>query len=143
MLGMPKPRERVRKALQTIAGRKLKFFEFDPARFQEDWEASLEAIVQASWLADDKDEAKIHRYAILVRRELDLLIKRMMLEIPEGGFTRDSQANAAGAAATAYRDINRLRRELGMPEIDRPDDVRRADSMRVAYSRAKAERVRV
>jgi hypothetical protein len=133
---MPTPRETVRKEMQTVAGKKLRFVEFDHKQFDDAWEAACEAIQQAGHLADEKEEARLHRYAILKRRELDLLMKRMLLEIPDEGFTRDSQADRAGAAATAYRDINRLRRELQLPEMERPEDVRRADSMRMAYSRA-------
>jgi hypothetical protein len=91
----------------------------------------------AAFSAGDGDTGKLaQKLAILKRREHDFEIKRLALPDAPDGYTEQWQANAAAAVATAHRDINRMRRDLRLPEIPRPDDVRRADSMRMAFVRA-------
>lgn len=79
-----------------------------------------------------KQIKKIARYHNLL---LDLELKRAALDLTVP-FTRNDQALAAAALSSAFREIVRLQAELGYERMDRPPDITKADTRRMAWYRA-------
>lgn len=64
-------------------------------------------------------------------------LKRRMSEIdlPQGGFTTIAQVKRAERLSKTFRDFELARAEVGMPPIEKPESVCKAEAMASAYRR--------
>jgi hypothetical protein len=97
----------------------------------------------AAAIAERGASAGLSASQIAVAIEDDTLIDRVArfgkrlreIKLPKGGFSTKEDAQAAGAFAKAFRDLQERETELGLPIREKPEAVNEAERLATAYYR--------